>query len=304
MVRRVFRFIPCFLWLGALAMALPCGAEVRPQEGGERGVLELTLPRDVAERVGHQVWLNETGGIAGDIVAWNNGEAFASLGIGHFIWFPAGKPAPFAESFPRLLQYYRQQKVRLPAWLDTTPFPPCPWPTRAAFLKAKDEVRLAALRTFLHETKGVQVQYMVERVKKALDIMLSNTPEDAKRRHIGVQFARVIKASPDLYPLIDYINFKGEGTNPDETAYDARTKAKEGWGLRHALLAMTGVTDDPRTVLAEFSEATAFVLLRRIRNNPAGRRWQEGWLKRVATYRKPLVPAAGQVGARRGVKRQ
>jgi hypothetical protein len=99
----VCRFVLGFALLGVvLAMALPAVAQERGQTGsegvsGEPGVVarpKLTLPRDVADKVGHQVWLNETGGNAGDIVAWNNGEEFASLGIGHFIWFPAGKPAP------------------------------------------------------------------------------------------------------------------------------------------------------------------------------------------------------------------
>jgi hypothetical protein len=124
--------------------------------------------------------------------------------------------------------------------------------------------------------------------------MLARTPEEAKRRHIEFQFARVAKASYDLYPIIDYINFKGEGANPDETAFDAQTKAKEGWGLKQVLLAMSGTSDDPGVVLPEFAEGAKFVLLRRIRNIAASRRWQEGWLKRVATYRSPLVAVAGK----------
>lgn len=300
MMRLGWRLVWGVVWLGALSFDLSAVAQEKPQAGRK-----LALSREVADKVGHQVWLNETGGNADDIVAWNNGEEFASLGIGHFIWFPAGKPAPFAESFPRLLQFYRQQKVQLPDWLDKTPFPPCPWQTRAEFVRAKSSPRLVGLRKFLHETKGVQTQFMIERAQGALELMLAKTPDEVKRRQIEVQFARVTKASYDLYPVIDYINFKGEGTNPDETAFDAQTKAKEGWGLKQVLLAMSGTSDDPGIVLPEFAEGAKFVLLRRIRNIAASRRWREGWLKRVATYSRPLVPVAGPVGAKRnGLRRR
>jgi hypothetical protein len=285
--------------VAAMTPALVSVAEDKPNsQTGREPVLvaepaparrKLALPLEVAERVGHQVWLNETGGNADEIVAWNDGEAFLSLGIGHFIWFPAGMPSPFYESFPRVVQFLRQQKVQLPDWLDKTPVPPCPWRTRADFLKSKATPRLVQLRKFLIDTKGVQTQFLVDRAQSALDTMLAKTPEETQRRHIAVQFTRVVMASKDHYPIIDYINFKGEGINPDETAFDPHTKVNEGWGLRQVLLGMSGSSDDPNTVLAEFAESARVVLLRRIRNHPPSRKWQEGWLNRIATYRKPLV---------------
>src|ERR1700720_3277507 len=57
-----------------------------------------------AERIGRRLWENESGGTIAGLTAWNLGEDFASLGIGHFIWYPAGKRGPFAESFPPLLR--------------------------------------------------------------------------------------------------------------------------------------------------------------------------------------------------------
>lgn len=259
---------------------------VTPQPPARR---KLELPLEVANAVGHQIWLNETGGNADEIVAWNNGEDFMSLGIGHFLWFPAGLPAPFEESFPRLIEFYRRHNVALPDWLDKTPVPPCPWKTRADFLAARSSPQVVKLRKLLHDTKGVQIQYLLERARGALDAILAKTPDESQRRHIELQFSRLVTASKDLYPLIDYINFKGEGINPDETTFDKETGRNEGWGLRHVLLTMKGTSDDPGTVLGEFADGAKFVLLRRIRNNPPSKRWQEGWLKRVATYRKPLV---------------
>src|SRR5262245_44130803 len=49
---------------------------------------QLVLPADVANKVGHKIWINETGGDRNAIASWNANEEFASLGIGHFIWFP------------------------------------------------------------------------------------------------------------------------------------------------------------------------------------------------------------------------
>lgn len=304
---RVRRAVLGPTFLAAIALALSAVAEERPksQTGGEHNQSGhastppvfaaapvrpgLTLPLDVADKVGRQVWLNESGGNSDAIVTWNATEEFLSLGIGHFIWYPAGVPVRFKEIFPSFVQFLRQQKAQLPDWLDKTPTPPCPWQTRAEFLKAKDTPRLVQLTKFLNDTKGLQTQFLVDRAQSGLDIILFNTPEETKREHIAIQFARVINASKDLYPIIDYVNFKGEGTNPDETIPDPETKANEGWGLKQVLLGMSGSTDKPDIVLGEFAESAKVVLLRRIRNQPQSQRWREGWLKRVATYRRPLV---------------
>jgi len=103
-----------------------------------------------------------------------------------------------------------------------------------------------------------------------------------------------VRASPDLYPLIDYVNFKGEGISALETAFDPTTGTREGWGLKQVLAGMSGTSDAPDIVLGEFAASAKSVLLRRIRNQPQTRMWQSGWLKRVATYRAALpgtVPA-------------
>ena len=52
-------------------------------------------PPDLVAKVGRRIWLNESGGDEQAITAWNNGEDFMSLGIGNFIWFPAGRASRF-----------------------------------------------------------------------------------------------------------------------------------------------------------------------------------------------------------------
>src|SRR4029079_19032647 len=51
-------------------------------------VPQLVLSDDLARKIGQTIWLNETGGRSEAITSWSANEEFASLGIGHFIWFP------------------------------------------------------------------------------------------------------------------------------------------------------------------------------------------------------------------------
>jgi hypothetical protein len=147
---------------------------------------------------------------------------------------------------------------------------------------------MTQLREFLLDTVAGQTQFLVMRAQNAIDKVLDSTPGSDEHQHIVTQFTRIAQASKDLYPLIDYINFKGEGTDPVETALDKQTGAPQGWGLKQLLLKMTGTASEPKVVLAEFADAAQSVLLQRIRNIPANRIWEAGWLRRVATYRQPI----------------
>src|ERR1035438_10094797 len=84
-----------------------------------------------AHEIGLKIWQNEAGGKVQLLTHWNKGEDFGSFGIGHFIWYPAGKQGPFTESFPSALDAIAASGVTLPAWLQG--HPPCPWPDRDAF---------------------------------------------------------------------------------------------------------------------------------------------------------------------------
>jgi hypothetical protein len=252
-------------------------------------VPQLVLRADQARQVGQKIWLNETQGNRDAITSWNANEEFASLGVGHFIWFPAGKAAPFEESFPRLLEFLRKDNAPLPAWVNKTPIPPCPWTSRADFRRNFNSPKMRELRQFLLETVAGQTQFLVARAQGAMDKILANTPDNAERAQIIAQFARVTQASKDLYPLIDYINFKGEGTNPSETALNQQTGTRQGWGLKQVLLQMRGDSSDPNAVLAEFADAAQAVLQQRVRNLASNRIWEAGWLRRVDTYRRPLA---------------
>ena len=258
-------------------------------EAKDLPVPQLVLPGDLAKKIGQKIWLNETGGKPDAITAWSANEEFASLGIGHFIWFPVGKWLPFEESFPALLEFMRKKNVHLPAWLDQTQIPANPWTSRAEFRKNANSPQMKELRQFLLDTVAEQTQFMVARAQGAMEKILKTTPDGTEREHIVIQFTRVIRASENFYPLIDYINFKGEGTNPNEAAMNSETGRRQGWGLKQVLLKMNGDTSDPKAVRAEFADAAQFVLQQRVRNLPSNRVFEVGWLRRIATYHRPIA---------------
>jgi hypothetical protein len=258
-------------------------------------VPQLVLSADMARKIGQKIWLNETGGNRDAITSWNANEEFASLGIGHFIWFPLNKWLPFEESFPGLLEFMRKNNAHLPFWLDQPQIPANPWTSKAEFMKDFNSPRMRELRQFLLDNVALQTQFLVTRAQGAMEKILKNTPDAKEREHIVTQFSRVVRASDDLYPLIDYINFKGEGTNPNETAVDKATGQRLGWGLKQVLLKMNGDASDPKAVRAEFTDAVQFILQQRVRNLPANRVFEVGWLRRADTYRRPideLAPSA------------
>ena len=252
-------------------------------------VPQLVLPGDLAKKIGQKIWLNESGGKIHAITSWSANEEFASLGIGHFIWFPVGKWLPYEESFPALLEFMRKKNVRLPAWLNQAQIPANPWTSRAEFRRNANSPQMKELRRFLLDTVAEQTQFMMARAQGAMEKILKTTPDGREREHIVIQFTRVVRDPDNFYPLIDYINFKGEGTNPNEAAMNRETGRRQGWGLKQVLLKMNGVTGDPKAVRAEFADAAQFVLQQRVRNLPSNRVFEVGWLRRIATYHRPIA---------------
>lgn len=221
--------------------------------------------------VGKRIWKNECAGTVTGLTSWNAGEDFASLGIGHFIWYPAGKRGPFEESFPALVKALAARGHKVPAWMLGS----CPWPTRAAFRADFEGGRLRALRELLAATVADQARFCAARLEAALPKMLAAAPR-SERDRIRSNFYRVASAPLGMYALIDYVNFKGEGTSPTER-YEG-----QGWGLLQVLETMKSGPAMPA-----FSRAADEVLTRRVKNSPPARneaKWLPGWRNRVATY--------------------
>jgi hypothetical protein len=212
------------------------------------------------------------------LTAWNAGENFASLGIGHFIWYPQGVHGPFDESFPKLLGFSRERQVAIPAWLNQSSA--CPWNSRAEFSNAQNSSQMRELRQFLSRTIDLQAQFMVARLQQSLAKMLDEAAP-ADRANVERQFARVASTPHGCYALVDYVNFKGEGVLHTE-----RYRG-EGWGLLQVLQQMHG-SENGSSAAREFSNSAAALLRRRVQNSPPERheaRWLPGWLNRVQSYR-------------------
>jgi hypothetical protein len=239
----------------------------------------VSLSHQDAMRIGQKIWLNECGGTVAGLTSWNAGENFASLGIGHFIWYPAGARGPFEESFPQFVRYTAKRGAKLPELLVGRKEAACPWNSRAEFLRAESSSQMKQLRIFLKDTIDFQADFLVERLREALPKMLAAAPAE-KRGQIEEQFERVGRSGQGCYALIDYVNFKGEGVLITER-YGGR-----GWGLLQVLEGMAGRADD--AAVDEFADSAANVLRERVRKSPPERhesRWLPGWLNRVATYR-------------------
>jgi len=238
-----------------------------------------------AMRIGRRIWQNECNGTLAGLTAWNSGENFASLGIGHFIWYPRGQNGPFDESFPKFLTFAEERKAPLPTWIrpetaSDLQSVDCPWNSQVQFNEAKGTARMKELREFLVKTIDLQAAFLVERLQQALPKMLAEASA-SERANIRQRFDRVADSPGGYYALIDYVNFKGEGVLATERY------AGQGWGLLQVLEGMP-LESTGRGAVHDFADSAKRVLTNRVRNAPPERnesRWLPGWLNRVNTYR-------------------
>lgn len=238
-----------------------------------------TLTAEQTTWIGERIFANECNLKIPCLTSWNAGEDFPSLGIGHFIWYREGQEDVFVESFPALLAYYEKKDIAIPAWIAALPQRDSPWPDRVTFLADMESPRMLELRNFLNDTQGVQVEFIIERMHASLPALIEYTDQ---KEAVASLFKEIAGSAPPLgmYALIDYVNFKGEGTSP------AERYAGEGWGLLQVLEQLL-LTRNDTALMAQFSRAAKVVLARRIANAPSDRdeeRWRAGWNTRVATY--------------------
>lgn len=275
-----------FSWTLRITLALALVLLITAVSGRGQTELSLSLTDEELAWVGQQVYRNECAARRVCLVHWNQGEAFPSLGIGHFIWYPAAVDGPFTESFPGLVRFMAAEGADLPDWLaamapESEDFR-APWPDRDAFLAVQaDDPRVADLRLFLEEHQSLQAAFLFRRASLALErvVAAAQAPDEVRAR------IQALSRTPGgVYVLIDYVNFKGEGLAPGER-YQG-----QGWGLLQVLETMAEV--EGATELDRFRESAARVLTRRAMNAEAAierERWLPGWLNRLQTYREPPV---------------
>jgi hypothetical protein len=247
-----------------LAVLTPAHGEARALSGKE------------LDRIGRRIWQNECAGTVNGLTSWNSGENFASLGIGHFIWYPAGVEGPFEESFPKLVAWLGRSGVRLPAWLPA--MKDCPWPDRQTFLRDHDGSRQKDLRALLAATVRQQTEFIIARLADATPKFHAAAGRLGQR--VEENIALLQQTGAGNFAMIDYVNFKGEGLNPKE-----RYKG-EGWGLLQVLMGMQAA--DAASAPGAFADSAKRVLARRVQNSPPERgekRWLSGWQSRCEAYR-------------------
>ena len=256
-----------------------CGPSASGGSAGvQTGATNLTAAQKSA--IGKKIWQNECGGTVDGLTTWNAGEEFPSMGIGHFIWYPAGFNGRFEESFPQFISFARQQGAQPPAVALQRH---SPWTSKAQFQSAFRGAEMNSLRSWLSNTVSLQTDFIIARSRGALPKILAAAPASDRAR-LQNNYNKVASTPNGTYALIDYVNFKGDGTQASER-YNGK-----GWGLLQVLGSMKDVPSG-QAAAAEFAASAKRMLGRRIDNSPADRgesRWREGWFNRCNTYARPL----------------
>ncbi len=230
--------------------------------------------------IGDKIFQNESGGDINKLVHWNKGEDFAAMGIGHFTWYPAGRRQSFGNTFPGVLTYLESRGVRLPQWVQRAKYTGAPWRTRAQLMRDKNNPQVQQLQRILYETRYLQAEYIMQRAQRAMPKLVTTAPPYLRPMVAG-NLNAVANSRGGWYPLIDYVNFKGEGLNR-HGGYK-----RQNWGLLQVLEEMRPASPGAEA-LNEFANAAMRVLERRVRNAPRSRneqRWLAGWNNRISTYR-------------------
>ncbi|MFI5350958.1 MAG: hypothetical protein ACHQ2Z_15530 [Elusimicrobiota bacterium] len=290
-----------------LAVVLGAAANAQPpviERPGPQCIAAIS-DKEAAE-IGSRIWEHEGGGKL--LIWWDATAECASFGINNYLWFQRGLKVPFQESFPPLIDYMLSKGANVPQWIRSKP--PAPWSTRTELfaetappgrirndpkrfgltadkLAKTDSPRMKELREFLESTVALQARFSIQRMIDSLPKMLAAVPESA-RPAIEKQFYRVACSHGGQFDLVDYANFKGEGTNPIER-YKSPSGEMQGWGLLQVLQHMKGDDLGP-PALNEFADSSEWVIRRRVDNAPperrdGDRRWLALWVKRIQDYR-------------------
>lgn len=177
-----------------------------------------------------------------------------------------------------------------PDWLTALDPFDAPWPDRVTFDSRNDVKQVQSLRAWLIATMPLQAQYIVESFNRRWSAL-----ELPDKVLLDARLEQLLATPEGTYAVIDYVNFKGIGTNPRER-YDG-----EGWGLVQVL---RNIPDD-NDIVAAFSKSAADRLRQRVALSPPERneaRWLPGWMQRVSGYTEPAdrtlsLPAESPCGS-------
>ena len=244
------------------------------------GSNKIEYEESIVKCISDHIFINECSGKIQKLTWWNKGESFPSFGIGHSIWYPAGVEEPYQESFPDLIDYYRLRGIKLPEWLEKLDPFYAPWQNRKVFFKKIKQKKLSELRQFLNQTREIQIAFIILRLRNSIPLLTFASSEN-NQDQMNHKISQLLATPRGIFTLADYINFKGEGTVQKERYQ------QQGWGALQVIEAMDfPITADAAPEL--FSKAANQILLRRIRNAPAGKnekQYLKGWQNRLETYK-------------------
>jgi len=275
------------LWVGVALSALLLTACTKQTTGAVAYPEDVTKPKLSQYElnvIAEKIYQNETSGNPKHLMFWSKNETFPSVGIGHFIWYPQGQPKVFDETFPSMIDYYVANKVQIPAWLKQARNTGAPWRDRASFERSRGDKEFQQLKTLLLNTKALQTQFFFDRLHASIPEIVKHVAPQY-RKHIVNNYNALVASRGGLYPLIDYINFKGKGIKATERYNN------QGWGLLQVLQGMKPVKAGP-FALMEFSRSAKATLERRIRNSPPAKKesqWMNGWAVRTDGYANPIL---------------
>ncbi|WP_321276510.1 hypothetical protein [Thiomicrorhabdus indica] len=248
----------------------------------------MNLPAGELVQIGQKIYQNECASKPENLMHWNANESFASMGIGHFIWFSEvtnQTDLRFEEQFPELVRFISQHQT-LPAglnWLTGS----APWNSKQAFLQFKHNADSSQLKQWLIKTQSLQAQFIWSRFLKRLTRLKSQN--DLKKPEVSEILHQMLRNPKTRFALVDYVNFKGWGDNLKERYQN------QGWGLLQVLekvALVRGKPDRPVNfqqleLLELFVHSAKQVLDNRIKNAPSSKNeeaWRSGWHARVNRY--------------------
>jgi len=226
-----------------------------------------------------QVFKNECNSNPDYLIHWNPGENFASLGIGHFIWYQPdhvydSRPV-FEETFPDLIRYL-SKRTSAPTWIQESLVRDkldLPWRNKQSFDRAKSSVELKQLQDWLNQTHSLQAAFIFQRFNDRLQTKLSKS---SMRTMISARLIALMSDPTMSFVLVDYAHFKGIGFTPKET-YSGK-----GWGLLNVIEEMSPPFDK-----VQFKQKAIELLERRVLLSAPSRneaRWLAGWKNRIEGY--------------------
>lgn len=243
-----------------------------------KGKLPITIYQNQElQTIVDKLWSNECSSKFTKLTHWNDNENFASLGIGHFIWFTNSSNEPFDETFPRFIEYVKAKNYPIPSWLDDQKS--CPWLSKEAFYNDFETPNMKKLRYFLFKTRYLQAEFILLRLEESLEKIVNKAAPE-KQLHVKNHFKNLMKNPKGSLALLDFINFKGDGTHEKER-YN-----QKGWGLLQVLEKMPQESHQP---LLDFVCSAKEVLIERVKNAPIHKneeRWLKGWVLRIESYLK------------------